>query len=123
MGAVFGVFVVLALQGCATSPMGKAYDTIYSAAVTYDTAMNYIGEEYRAGRLSEEKKVEITEVATRYRAAVTLANYGLLGWKKAELAGDKQGMEKWIELVRVAMDLVEEAKEALTTLISGGEKV
>ncbi|KKL20837.1 hypothetical protein LCGC14_2451490 [marine sediment metagenome] len=119
LSIIIGLLVVF---GCATSPVGKAYDVLYSAAVIYDTALTYAGDEYRAGRISEEEKKMIVAYADRYRLAVRAGQSALRAYKQAELIGDDvSASEKGL---RTALDVVVAAQGILTEYIqlsAGGD--
>lgn len=114
--------VMLVLAACATSPVGKAFDVLYSSGVIYDTALTYAGDQYRAGRLSEAEKNIIVEYARKYRFAVEVGQTALRAYKQAELIGDDiTGPEKTLS---IALDSVSAAQRLLTEYIqmsSGGD--
>ncbi len=122
----FGFMIVMLLMaalwisGCATSEVGKAYDVLYTGALVYDTALTYAGDEYRAGRLSEERKAEIIVYARQYKLALSAGQAALRSYKKAELLGeDLSDSEKALTL---ALDSVAEAQALLTQYIQLSSK-
>lgn len=118
--------VVVFLMGCATSPVGKAYDVLYASAVVYDTALTYAGDEYRAGRISEDQKSEIVVYAGKYRAALLLGQSALFTYKEAitlgeDLSGPVIGRLK--DRLTFALDAVQVARNVLISYIqfTGGD--
>lgn len=118
---IFAMCLIMA-QGCATTPLGKAYDVLYTGAVTYDAAMSYAGDEYRAGRISEAQKGRIIELAWKYKLAVKSGKEALKTYKLAKLRKDEAEMSKTEVALAVALDLVEAAQDVLGLYIQSCKK-
>lgn len=122
---VFTLFLLAVLifaGACAHSPAGKAYDVLYTAAITYDTAMNFAGDEYRAGNITEDQKDRIVKLAHKYRLAVKTGQQALEVYKAAELRGDKADINKAQRTLDIAIDAVGAAREVLTMYIQATSK-
>ncbi|MBW2091587.1 MAG: hypothetical protein JRI34_05625 [Deltaproteobacteria bacterium] len=120
--AVMIAACILMSQGCATTPAGKAYDVLYSAAMTYDAAMSYAGDEYRAGRISEAQKDRIIKLAWKYKLAVKSGKEALKTYKLAQLRKDEAEMSKAEAALATALDLVEGAQDVLALYIQSCAK-
>ena len=127
MSVLFWMVLVsccMILVACGSTPEQKAYDALYSAAVVYNSAMEWAGEEYRAGNITEEQKVKIIGLATDYRMAVKTGQAALKVYKLAQMREDKTGIGKLESDLAVAVDVAKAAEELLTfylaDVITGG---
>ncbi len=84
--AFFVLLLIIGLAGCASTPAGKTYDALYAAAAIFDGAMTYAGDQYRAGKISEDQKEEIITYAEKYQLAWNTAQAALLTYKQAARA-------------------------------------
>jgi len=117
--------VCMVVQGCATSKVGKAYDVLYTAAVTYDTMMSYAGDQYASGNITEKQKEKIINYAGKYIMAVLAGQKALKLYKLAELRGENEEMDKTYKALMTAIDAIYEVQDLLVTYVrttvKGGE--
>lgn len=71
-----------------------SYDTVYMASVTYETSRSILGDLYKEGRINEEQKTQIVEVATKYYHAIMLAKKALIAYKKIEESKNPETLDK-----------------------------
>jgi len=115
---IFAIAVCLVMgQGCATSKAGSAYDVIYTAAVTYDTLMQFAAEQYVEGHMTEAQKNRVIELARKYYAAVLAAQSAFKVWKLAEIRGDQEGMTDAQEALAIAVDVMNEARDLFADFV------
>jgi len=118
-----GIFIMAAmLMSCAMmSPERKVYNVLYASAVTYDTALRYAAEQYKAGKLTEDQKTRVIELAKKYRLAVKTGESGLAIYMKAVKDGDKTEMSGARAAMNTAAVAVQEAQKLLTEYIEALE--
>nr|BDD47315.1 hypothetical protein 18 [bacterium] len=116
---IFAIAVCLIMgQGCATSKVGKAYDVIYTAAVTHDTLLKFAADQYAEGRLTEDQKDKVVDLSRKYQAAIRVAQGALKVYKLAEIRGDQGDMDKGQKALAVAVDAMNEARDLFADYIN-----
>lgn len=94
-----------------------SYDTVYMASVTYETSRSILGDLYKEGKINEEQKTQIVEIATKYYHAIMLAKKALIAYKKVEDSGSQEGMDKARVVIIEALDFMQSAETDLLKLI------
>lgn len=94
-----------------------SYDTVYMASVTYETSRSILGDLYKEGKINEEQKTQIVEIATKYYHAIMLAKKALIAYKKVEDSGGQEGMDKARVVIIEALDFMQSAETDLLKLI------
>ena len=113
-GLVFACILVVCLAACATSPLGKAYDILATREVIYDTGLTYAGDEYRAGRISEEQKDQIVKYASRFKLGWETAKAAAITYKKALRArGENADVSTEQIALKTAVDAASAAQKLL----------
>ena len=104
------IMLALILSACAynASLVKTSYDTLQVSSVAYDTSMKIVSDLYKQGKLSEEKKAEIKEIATVYSEAHNAATEALADYQETKDADDKERLQKQLAA----------ASEALTKLLN-----
>ena len=75
--------VVIFVAGCATTPNGKAYQTLKDTQTLVDNAMRYYGTQCALGKVSTENQAQIDEAHFKYRSAFRSAvNLARLDYSK-----------------------------------------
>ncbi len=102
------LFISFNFGGCATTKEGKVYDSLVIGLTVYDTTMQYLGDEYRAGRITEVQKDRAIVLGNRYKLAFKTATKAMAKYTDLVEAG-KDGTDAQ-EVLDVVMDLMLEAK-------------
>ena len=106
---VFCLAVCLAIgQGCATTGVGKAYDMLYTATVSYETIMKFAAEQYVQGNINDEQKAKIIDYANKYYTAIIAGQKALKVYKMAELRGENLNNE--YNALMLAIDVMHESE-------------
>jgi len=114
------VAVAACNQGCATTTTGKGYDVIKAANIVLDTSMTYLGDEYKAGRLSEEDRATAKQVGAQVQAAIRTAITALATYKRLEDA-DKLAPGD-ADKLKVVVDAILSAQKILTDYVAAAAK-
>lgn len=73
---------------------------------------------YGEGKINEEQKTQIVEVATKYYHAIMLAKKALIAYKKVENSRDQEGMDKARVIIIEALNFMQLAETDLLKLIT-----
>lgn len=109
---LFYLLSLLFLASCATTTIGKSYQTLYSAAVVYDQALTAAGDLYRAGKIDNQTKDEVIAIAKKYKQAVATGTTCLEQYVAAVQAKDTATAQGYKAQLT-----------AITAAISGLEKI
>lgn len=109
---LFYLLSLLFLASCATTTIGKSYQTLYSAAVVYDQALTAAGDLYRAGKIDNQTKDEVIAIAKKYKQAVATGTTCLEQYVAAVQAKDTAAAQGYKAQLT-----------AITAAISGLEKI
>jgi len=116
------LFVSCIFNGCATTTGGKMYDSLTIGLAVYDSTMQYLGDAYRAGKLTETQKDQAVLLGNRYKLAWTAAGTAMAKYTElVEVGKDGSDAQK---VLNIAMESMLEAKsiflDYVATLDEGG---
>ena len=119
MKKLFGFLLVLMLAlGCANVPfVEQSADFIETANFTVDALMKHLGDEYRAGRLSDDEKCKVIEVYAQYKLASDFADEALAAYAREQTSGNHQA---YLQALSVMLNN-QEALIGLANALLGGE--
>ena len=115
-GILVMVVAMAACNGCATTTTGKGYDVIKATNIMLDTSMTYLGDEYKAGRLSEEDKATALAYGAQVQAAVRTAITALATYKELEDADKLTSGDA--DKLKVVVDAILSAQKILTEYVA-----
>ena len=90
--AILVLLVASLVYGCATFTRDSCR-TLSIAATTYDTAMKSIADLYRQGKVTEEQKIKVLEIATEYWAAYHIATDALEAYMTVSSVDNEKRLE------------------------------
>ncbi|KKM91176.1 hypothetical protein LCGC14_1231240 [marine sediment metagenome] len=112
VSAMLVMGMLMACGGCAGTPVSRGYDVLNASDTVYGAAMTYIGDQYKAGKLSEDDKDKALVYAKQFRVAWRAAQAALVTYKRVEDAGGD--MDQQNQILRVVIAAVLDAQTLLT---------
>lgn len=111
------LFVVMLALGCANvSFVEQSADFLETANFTVDALMTHLGNEYRAGRLSDDEKCKVIEVYANYRLASDFADEALAAYAREQTSGNHQA---YLQALSVMLNNQEEIIGLANSLLGG----
>lgn len=109
------VLIFISLAGCASKSFVEGgYDMLAISNETVHELMEYLGEQYQDGKLSENKKEKITSIYNKYRAASDSADTALSIYAETQHEADKEAyLDALSSLLQYRQVFITTAKELL----------
>ena len=105
LAVLVAVVLFAAIASCATFKQ-NTYTTLYSAGVTYDTAMSVAGDLYKQGKVTDAQKAEIIKYANPFYSAYHGAVDAFEVWNKVQTVESKDKMvTAMLEMMKKAASL------------------